>query len=238
MRLWDLRTPVCQAVLATPPPHTHTHENPPNARRPSTPHEPPQPPRLHRAHVGPPTALPRPHAYSTPPYQPSPHPSPPSPGPHRAAVGPPHPGVPGRAGHAAPPVAAFDQQGLVFAVGAGRGVVKLYDAAQFQKGPFETFVVGVWEGLSPALAAKRGRGPHSICGAPGAVRVCRDRPPFTPSSCSPLWQNPRAMQPPGPRPQSAAAARVSSLFPHTPYPDPTARPHPTVSARNCSRPSS
>lgn len=39
------------------------------------------------------------------------------------------------------PVAAFDQQGLVFAVGAEGGVVKLYDAAQYAKGPFETFVV-------------------------------------------------------------------------------------------------
>lgn len=40
-----------------------------------------------------------------------------------------------------PPVAAFDQQGLVFAVGADSGVIKLFDAANFAKGPFETFVV-------------------------------------------------------------------------------------------------
>ena len=45
------------------------------------------------------------------------------------------------------PVAAFDQQGLVFAVGADAGVVKLYDAAQFGKGPFETFVVRSWRRL-------------------------------------------------------------------------------------------
>jgi hypothetical protein len=44
------------------------------------------------------------------------------------------------------PVASFDQQGLVFAVGADCGVVKLYDAAQFARGPFETFVVG-WSRL-------------------------------------------------------------------------------------------
>ncbi|KAI8468786.1 MAG: histone H3 methyltransferase complex and RNA cleavage factor II complex, subunit SWD2 [Monoraphidium minutum] len=41
----------------------------------------------------------------------------------------------------APPVAAFDQQGLVFAVGTSGGVIRLYDAAQYVKGPFETFVV-------------------------------------------------------------------------------------------------
>lgn len=41
----------------------------------------------------------------------------------------------------AQPVAAFDQQGLVFAVGADAGVIKLYDAAGYTKGPFETIVV-------------------------------------------------------------------------------------------------
>ncbi|GBF90019.1 hypothetical protein Rsub_02725 [Raphidocelis subcapitata] len=41
----------------------------------------------------------------------------------------------------AQPVAAFDQQGLVFAVGADSGVVRLYDARGYTKGPFETFVV-------------------------------------------------------------------------------------------------
>jgi len=41
------------------------------------------------------------------------------------------------------PVAVFDQQGLVFAVGTDGGVIKLFDAAQYAKGPFETFVVRV-----------------------------------------------------------------------------------------------
>lgn len=39
------------------------------------------------------------------------------------------------------PAIAFDQQGLVFAVGLDCGVIKLYDAAGYDQGPFETFVV-------------------------------------------------------------------------------------------------
>lgn len=39
------------------------------------------------------------------------------------------------------PSVAFDQQGLVFAVGLDSGVIKLYDASGYQQGPFETFVV-------------------------------------------------------------------------------------------------
>lgn len=39
------------------------------------------------------------------------------------------------------PTVAFDQQGLVFAVGLDNGVIKLYDPAHYEQGPFETFVV-------------------------------------------------------------------------------------------------
>jgi COMPASS component SWD2 len=41
------------------------------------------------------------------------------------------------------PTAAFDEQGLVFCVGAESGVVKLYDVRQYQSGPFATFTVGL-----------------------------------------------------------------------------------------------
>lgn len=40
------------------------------------------------------------------------------------------------------PCVAFDQQGLIFAVSADSGVIKLYDSSNFDKGPFDTFVVG------------------------------------------------------------------------------------------------
>ena len=43
------------------------------------------------------------------------------------------------------PTSAFDEQGLVFAVGAERGVVKLYDARNWGAGPFTSFPVGGWE---------------------------------------------------------------------------------------------
>jgi hypothetical protein len=36
---------------------------------------------------------------------------------------------------------AFDQQGLVFAVGADNGIIKLYDVGGYQQGPFDVFVV-------------------------------------------------------------------------------------------------
>ena len=39
------------------------------------------------------------------------------------------------------PTTAFDEQGLVFAVGAERGVVKLYDARNWGAGPFTSFPV-------------------------------------------------------------------------------------------------
>ena len=41
------------------------------------------------------------------------------------------------------PAVAFDQQGLVFAVGLDKGLIKLYDANQYDKGPFENFVVSL-----------------------------------------------------------------------------------------------
>jgi COMPASS component SWD2 len=39
------------------------------------------------------------------------------------------------------PTAAFDHQGLVFAVGSDAGVIKLYDASEYSRGPFDSFVV-------------------------------------------------------------------------------------------------
>lgn len=39
------------------------------------------------------------------------------------------------------PAAAFDEQGLVFAVATDSGVVKLYDVRSYDKGPFATFAV-------------------------------------------------------------------------------------------------
>eukprot|EP00200_Dunaliella_tertiolecta_P004296 CAMPEP_0202349436 /NCGR_PEP_ID=MMETSP1126-20121109/6933_1 /ASSEMBLY_ACC=CAM_ASM_000457 /TAXON_ID=3047 /ORGANISM="Dunaliella tertiolecta, Strain CCMP1320" /LENGTH=288 /DNA_ID=CAMNT_0048941255 /DNA_START=162 /DNA_END=1025 /DNA_ORIENTATION=+ len=39
------------------------------------------------------------------------------------------------------PCASFDQQGLVFAVAATAGVIKLYDVRSYDKGPFDTFNV-------------------------------------------------------------------------------------------------
>eukprot|EP00192_Tetraselmis_astigmatica_P020313 CAMPEP_0117656608 /NCGR_PEP_ID=MMETSP0804-20121206/4894_1 /TAXON_ID=1074897 /ORGANISM="Tetraselmis astigmatica, Strain CCMP880" /LENGTH=190 /DNA_ID=CAMNT_0005463019 /DNA_START=666 /DNA_END=1238 /DNA_ORIENTATION=+ len=40
----------------------------------------------------------------------------------------------------AAPAAVFDQQGLVFATAANYGIVKLFDARNYDKGPFATFV--------------------------------------------------------------------------------------------------
>jgi WD40 repeat protein len=42
------------------------------------------------------------------------------------------------------PCVAFDQQGLVFAVGADNGIIKLYDVGGYQQGPFDVFVVSGW----------------------------------------------------------------------------------------------
>lgn len=42
------------------------------------------------------------------------------------------------------PTVAFDQQGLVFAVGLDKGCIKLYDASAYDQGPFENFVVSLW----------------------------------------------------------------------------------------------
>ncbi|WIA36692.1 hypothetical protein OEZ86_007970 [Tetradesmus obliquus] len=36
---------------------------------------------------------------------------------------------------------AYDQQGLVFAVGLDNGIIKLFDAGNYEQGPFETFTV-------------------------------------------------------------------------------------------------
>ncbi|XP_015059240.1 protein ANTHESIS POMOTING FACTOR 1 isoform X2 [Solanum pennellii] len=40
------------------------------------------------------------------------------------------------------PAVAYDQQGLVFAVAMEGGAIKLFDSRHFDKGPFETFLVG------------------------------------------------------------------------------------------------
>lgn len=38
---------------------------------------------------------------------------------------------------------AYDQQGLVFAVGLDNGIIKLFDAGNYEQGPFETFTVSL-----------------------------------------------------------------------------------------------
>ncbi|XP_033513195.1 protein ANTHESIS POMOTING FACTOR 1-like isoform X1 [Nicotiana tomentosiformis] len=40
------------------------------------------------------------------------------------------------------PAVAYDQQGLVFAVAMEGGAVKLFDSRAYDKGPFDTFLVG------------------------------------------------------------------------------------------------
>ncbi|KAJ4775868.1 WD repeat-containing protein 82 [Rhynchospora pubera] len=40
------------------------------------------------------------------------------------------------------PAVAFDQQGLVFAVAMEGGAIKLFDSRSYDKGPFDTFLVG------------------------------------------------------------------------------------------------
>ncbi|KAH9742402.1 WD REPEATS REGION domain-containing protein [Citrus sinensis] len=40
------------------------------------------------------------------------------------------------------PTVAFDQQGLVFAVAMEAGAIKLFDSRSYDKGPFDTFLVG------------------------------------------------------------------------------------------------
>jgi COMPASS component SWD2 len=39
------------------------------------------------------------------------------------------------------PVATFDEQGLIFGVATDSGIVKLYDVRNYDKGPFDTFVL-------------------------------------------------------------------------------------------------
>lgn len=41
----------------------------------------------------------------------------------------------------AQPCAAFDHQGLIFAVATACGVIKLYDMNAYDKGPFDTFAI-------------------------------------------------------------------------------------------------
>ncbi|KAL6960555.1 Protein ANTHESIS POMOTING FACTOR 1 [Sarracenia purpurea var. burkii] len=40
------------------------------------------------------------------------------------------------------PTVAYDQQGLVFAVAMEGGAIKLFDSRSYDKGPFDTFLVG------------------------------------------------------------------------------------------------
>jgi hypothetical protein len=56
------------------------------------------------------------------------------------------------------PTVAFDQQGLVFAVGLDKGSIKLYDASNYDQGPFENFVVGVAGGQGTGKMVWGGKG--------------------------------------------------------------------------------
>jgi hypothetical protein len=81
------------------------------------------------------------------------------------------------------PTTAFDEQGLVFGVGAERGVVKLYDARNWAAGPFTSFPVGdagaVWVGgrqREGCAGSRRGCSPSlpatTSTAAPGCL-LCR-----------------------------------------------------------------
>jgi hypothetical protein len=61
---------------------------------------------------------------------------------------------------------AYDQQGLVFAVGLDNGLIKLFDAGNYDSGPFETFTVRL---LSGCMLSKRDCA-NSVVGS--AVKEC------------------------------------------------------------------
>jgi hypothetical protein len=56
------------------------------------------------------------------------------------------------------PTTTFDEQGLVFAVGAERGVVKLYDARNWAAGPFTSFPVSFPDPHMPCTLSL-----HALC---------------------------------------------------------------------------
>lgn len=58
------------------------------------------------------------------------------------------------------PVAAFDQQGLIFAVAVDPGIIKLYDLKKYSSGPFDTFSIPA-EAASGAGGAPGGSAPFS-----------------------------------------------------------------------------
>eukprot|EP00884_Botryococcus_braunii_P000796 jgi/Botrbrau1/10717/Bobra.357_1s0019.1 len=51
------------------------------------------------------------------------------------------------------PVAKYDEQGLIFAVGVESGCIKLYDARQYDQGPFETLVIPVEANRASAFSS-------------------------------------------------------------------------------------
>lgn len=67
------------------------------------------------------------------------------------------------------PTTAFDEQGLVFGVGAERGVVKLYDARNWAAGPFTSFPVRTAVGAAWGLRAWREAGRELQHGAAGLL---------------------------------------------------------------------
>lgn len=53
------------------------------------------------------------------------------------------------------PTVAFDEQGLVFCLGAESGVIKLYDARNYSSGPFEAFNVKSEENSNAVFSTLR-----------------------------------------------------------------------------------
>ncbi|KAK9787371.1 hypothetical protein WJX73_005201 [Symbiochloris irregularis] len=68
-----------------------------------------------------------------------------------------------------PPCAAFDQQGLVFCVGIDSGILKLYDARNFQQGPFSTFTISAEvNSPTPLTGLSFSSNGQLLCAAAGA----------------------------------------------------------------------
>ncbi|CAG9463495.1 unnamed protein product [Pedinophyceae sp. YPF-701] len=53
------------------------------------------------------------------------------------------------------PCAAFDEQGLIFAVATASGLVKMYDMRKYQHGEFERFHIADADGAEPTIASLR-----------------------------------------------------------------------------------
>lgn len=67
------------------------------------------------------------------------------------------------------PTATIDQQGLVFAVAVESGVLKLYDLRSYDKGPFDTFLVGRRRGAEGRAEGRWGGGLRNLS---GGHKVC------------------------------------------------------------------